>query len=172
MGRSIIITLLLLLPFRWKTYVARVLWPELYTVGLGCVPRQAVISETGISRRSKVISPFTGKDDFVFCKRDGTPLDPNYLRKKVLYPALDLAGIERKPRAHGFHMFRHSAGSNGHAKTGDLKLAQELLEHARISTTSDIYIHVPEKVAELATEIIASELSCAQIVPKTKESIN
>jgi site-specific recombinase XerD len=69
-------------------------------------------------------------------------------------------------------MFRHSAGSIVHAKTGDLKLAQELLGHARISTTSDIYVHVPEKLAELATETIAGALICAQIVPKSKESIN
>lgn len=123
-------------------------------------------------RSHKDISHFTGKDDFVFCKLDGAPLDPNQLRKKVLYPAMDMAGIERKARAHGFHMFRHSAGSIVHAKTGDLKLAQELLGHARISTTSDIYVHVPEKLAELATEIIAGELICAQIVPKSKESIN
>jgi integrase len=102
----------------------------------------------GVLQAHKDNSSFTGKDDFVFCKRDGAPLDPNHLRKKVLYPAMDLAGIERKARAHGFHMFRHSAGSIVHAKTGDLKLAQELLGHARISTTSDIYIHVPEKLAE------------------------
>ena len=117
-------------------------------------------------------SAFIDETDFVFCKGDGSPLEPNYLRKKVLYPAMKLAGIERKARAHGFHMFRHSAGSIVHAKTGDLKLAQELLGHARISTTADIYVHVPEKLAELATELIAGELNCAQIVPKSKESIN
>ena len=31
---------------------------------------------------------------------------------------------------------------------------------------------VPEKLAELATETIAGALICAQIVPKSKESIN
>jgi len=40
--------------------------------------------------------------------------------------------------------------------------------NARISTTSDIYFHVPEKLAELATKVIAGELicapNCAQIV--------
>ena len=69
-------------------------------------------------------------------------------------------------------VFRHSAGSIVHARTGDLKLAQELLGHARISTTSGIHVHVPEKVAELETEVMAQELSCAQIVPKSKERIN
>jgi integrase len=117
-------------------------------------------------------SPFTSSSDFVFCKRDGSPLDPNYLRKQVLYPAMKEAGIVPLARTHGFHMFRHSAGSIVHAKTGDLKLAQELLGHARISTTSDIYVHVPEKLAELATEVMAQELSCAQMVPKSKERTN
>ena len=42
------------------------------------------------------------------------------------------AGIVPQARTHGFHMFRHSAGSIVHAKTGDLKLAQVLLGHARI----------------------------------------
>jgi integrase len=117
-------------------------------------------------------SEFTNSSDFVFCKRDGSVLDPNYLRKKVLYPAMKHAGIVPQARTHGFHMFRHSAGSIVHAKTGDLKLAQELLGHARISTTSDIYVHVPEKLAELATEVMARELSCAQMVPKSKERTN
>jgi len=117
-----------------------------------------------LSQRER--SEFTNSSDFVFCKRDGSPLDPNYLRKKILYPAMKQAGIVPQARTHGFHMFRHSAGSIVHAKTGNLKLAQELLGHARISTTSDIYVHVPEKLAELATEVMAQELSCAQIVPK------
>jgi len=80
----------------------------------------------------------------------------------VLYPAIKEAGIVPQARAHGFHVFRHSAGTIFHAKTGDLKLAQELLGHAQMSTTSDIYVHVPEEVAEHATEIVAQELSCAQ----------
>src|SRR5260370_33088755 len=78
---------------------------------------------------------------------------------------MDCVWVARRARAHRFHLFRLSAGSIVHATTGDLKLAQELLGHARISTTSDIYVRVPEKMAELATEIIAGELCCAQIVP-------
>ena len=57
---------------------------------------------------------------------------------------MEPAGIERPARARGFRMFRHSVGSIVH-KNRDLKLAQELLEHAGISITSDIYVHAPEK---------------------------
>lgn len=48
-------------------------------------------------------SAWTEPGDFVFCRSDGGPLDPNYLRKKVLYPALKAAGIEPGERSHGFH---------------------------------------------------------------------
>jgi hypothetical protein len=37
-----------------------------------------------------------------FAKRDGSPLDPDVLRKERL-------GIPRKKGASGFHTFRHSA---------------------------------------------------------------
>ncbi len=52
-----------------------------------------------------------GPDDFVFCKKDGSALDPDVLRKDALYPILDRLGIPRKKGASGFHTFRHSAAS-------------------------------------------------------------
>ena len=55
---------------------------------------------------------------------------------------MERAGIERKPRSHGFHLFRHSAANSVHSVTSDLKLAQELLGHATIATTADIYTHL------------------------------
>jgi integrase len=116
-------------------------------------------------------SEFTGPEDYVFCKPDGSPLDPDHLRNQVLYPAMDAAKIERSSREYGFHIFRHAAGSIVHAKTGDLKLAQKLLGHARISTTSDIYTHVPDEVAKTATEILAAEICCSQTVPKSSDLI-
>ena len=74
--------------------------------------------------------------DFLFCKFDGSPCDPNFVRDSVLYPAMDRAEIERGPRTHGFHIFRHSAGSIIHRKTGSMKLAQIQLGHADMGTTA------------------------------------
>jgi integrase len=42
------------------------------------------------SHRQK--SKFTRPDDFVFCRADGTPADPDWLRRNVLYPAIDRGG--------------------------------------------------------------------------------
>jgi len=44
-------------------------------------------------------------------RSDGTLVDPDFLRRNVLYPAMDKAGIDRGLRTHGFHIFRHTGGS-------------------------------------------------------------
>ena len=82
--------------------------------------------------------------EFVFCKRDGTPLHPDVLRKDVLYPTLDRLHIPRPKGAAGFHAFRHSAASLINAETGNLKLTQKFLGHSNVSTTADIYTHTTE----------------------------
>jgi integrase len=97
----------------------------------------------------------TAPDDFVFCGPDGAPLNPDVLRRDVLYPALDRLRIPRVKGASGFHAFRHTAGSVVEARTGRLKLAQRLLRHSNISTTADIYTHVTkqgEREAAIALE--------------------
>lgn len=60
----------------------------------------------------------------------------------MLYPTLDRLVIARKPRAAGFHTFRHSAATIVNHKTGNLKLVQKLL-WANPSTTADVYTHRP-----------------------------
>jgi len=100
-------------------------------------------------------SQHVGPEDFVFSKSDGSTLDPDTLRRDVLYPALDRLGIPRNSRSAGFHTFRHSVGSFINAQTGNLKLAQKLLGHSNLSTTADIYTHTSEeseREAALAVE--------------------
>ena len=66
-------------------------------------------------------------DDYVFANGGGRYYDPDDLRRRVLYPAMNKAGIERKvARAYGFHLFRHSAGTQMHEVTGDLQANAEL----------------------------------------------
>ena len=108
----------------------------------------------------------------MFCKADGGPLNPDVLRRDVLYPALDRLGIPRSSRSAGFHTFRHSAASLINARTGNLKLAQKLLGHSNLSTTADVYTHVAadaEATAALALEqAIYGDLFAT--VPKTENT--
>jgi integrase len=105
------------------------------------------------THRSK--SKFTRPEDFVFAKADGQPVDPDWLRRNALYPAMDKAGIDRGLRTHGFHIFRHTGGSIVRAQTGDIKLAQVQLSHAQLSTTSDVYVHTNEDDLRRAAETLA-----------------
>ncbi len=96
-----------------------------------------------------------GPDQFVFCKADGSPLNPDVLRRDVLYPTLDRLGIGRSCRAAGFHTFRHSAATIVNQRTGNLKLVQKLLGHSNLSTTADVYTHTSveaDRSAALALE--------------------
>ena len=107
-------------------------------------------------------------EDFVFCKDDGSPLNPDVLRRDVLYPILDRLGIPRTSRAAGFHTFRHSAATIVNQKTGNLKLVQKLLGHSNLGTTADVYTHTSadaNRGAALALEqAIYGELF--QVVPR------
>jgi len=107
-------------------------------------------------------------DDFVFCKDDGSPLNPDVLRRDVLYPTLDRLGIARNSRSAGFHTFRHSAATIVNQKTGNLKLVQKLLGHSKLSTTADVYTHTSadaDRSAALALEeAIFGDLF--QVVPR------
>lgn len=108
-----------------------------------------VLSE--LRQRSHHIGP----QDFIFCKSDGSPLNPDVLRRDVLYPALDRLRIPRLKGASGFHAFRHTAGSVIEERTGRLKLAQRLLRHSNVSTTADTYTHTSrqsEREAAIALE--------------------
>jgi integrase len=92
--------------------------------------------------------------DFIFCRSDGDPLNQDVLRKDVLYPILDRLHIPRTKRSAGFHCFRHSAASLINNRTGNLKLAQNLLGHSNLSTTADVYTHTSTEAQREASEIL------------------
>jgi integrase len=101
---------------------------------------------------------YSQPQDFVFCRADGSPQEPDHIRNCVLYPALDKAGVPRQKWASGHHMFRHSAGSVLYAVTGDLKKTQEQLGHADIQTTANIYTHVDLKQKHQSAEALETAL--------------
>jgi integrase len=105
-------------------------------------------------KRHREASDKTTSNDFVFCRRDGSPLHPDVLRKDVLYPILDRLRISRPSGASGFHAFRHSVGSLINAETGNLKLAQKLLGHSNINMTADVYTHTSQESEREAARVV------------------
>jgi integrase len=114
-------------------------------------------------------SMHTAPEHFVFCKPDGSPLNPDVLRRDVLYPVLDRLGIARTSRAAGFHTFRHSAASIVNQETGNLKLAQRFLGHSNLSTTADVYTHTSAEAERSAAQALEQAIygNLFQTVPKT-----
>lgn len=97
-------------------------------------------------------------ESFVFCKQDGRPLNPDVLRKDVLYPVLDRLGISRQRRASGFHTFRHSAATAVQSKTKNMLAAQKLLRHASYNTTANIYVHGGDEAQHEAVEALETAI--------------
>lgn len=65
-----------------------------------------------------------------------TPLWPDSLRTKVLQPAARRVGIGKRI---GWHTFRRTYSSLLAATGNDVKVVQELMRHAKISTTMEVY---------------------------------
>lgn len=82
--------------------------------------------------------------------------------------------IEQEKGKHGFHIFRHSAGTLLYEKSRDLKLVQGTLRHSDISTMSDIYVHLGDKVLSEGSEILAEEIltNCDLFVTQKSEMVS
>lgn len=78
----------------------------------------------------------TFKSKWVFCsERTGLPYDRDYLRSEYLQPAGERIGVDRL----GFHSFRHGYRAMLRTSGVDLETQKNLLRHARIRTTIDVY---------------------------------
>jgi integrase len=75
---------------------------------------------------------------WVFCNRDGEPLDGDNLRKRVFYRILELT----KVREIRFHDLRHTYASHLIQQGESLAYVKEQLGHSSIQVTVDIYGHL------------------------------
>lgn len=137
------------------------------TIPLG----EALTSALIMHRKNSI---FTAPENFLFCRQDGASLNPDVLRKDVLYPVLDRLNIPRPKGTAGFHAFRHSAASLINAETGNLKITQKFLGHSNVSTTADIYTHTSESMEREAAVALERSIfgSCSRFVrdlePRTR----
>jgi integrase len=77
-------------------------------------------------------------EGFVFTTPEGKSLDPNDLRRGILYRALDLAGMRRVR----FHDLRHTFASLLLQQGESLTYVRDQLGHSSIQMTVDIYGHL------------------------------
>ena len=95
-----------------------------------------------------------GANDLVFGNRKGGALRESKLLTKVLQPAAKEAGLGRVT----WHQFRHIHSSLLNDLKVPVKIAQEQLGHASISTTLNIYTHAVDASHRKAIEAVERAL--------------
>lgn len=101
---------------------------------------------------------FTSRNDFVFCRADGGPLDRSAVRKRFIR-AQKKAGV----RVRRFHDLRHTFGSLA-IRRFDLVAVKEMMGHSKLTTT-ERYLHSKPRPADAAmlTAIFAEHEESGQL---------
>lgn len=84
----------------------------------------------------------SGDEGLVFAKETGGHIDANYVLKRVLYPAMSRAGVERVGEHGGkrdFHSFRHTFARVTLEAGTPIVWVQQALGHSNITLTVDTY---------------------------------
>jgi integrase len=89
-------------------------------------------------RRQRLAAATWIDTNLVFTSEVGTRIDPRNVNR-LWARVLRQAGVESH---HTVHDIRHSAATFLRAAGADLKDIQAVLDHTRLSTTSDIYTHI------------------------------
>lgn len=116
------------------------------------IPLGPQIVKSLVAHRARVTR--TASNDLVFGNRKGDPLRESKLLTKVLQPAAEAAGLGRVT----WHQFRHIHSSLLNDLKVPVKIAQEQLGHASVTTTLGIYTHVLDASHRLAVEAVEDRL--------------
>lgn len=93
-------------------------------------------------------------DSLVFTTEEGTHVWISSFRKKVWWPALDAAGVDRVTTIKDL---RHTCASLMHAAGRSAKEIKEQLGHSTIAMTFDTYTHLFDEGRDEAAEAMAAE---------------
>ena len=96
----------------------------------------------------------TASDDLVFGRPTGEPFRESKMLRRVLQPAAVEAGLGKVT----WHQFRHIHSSLMSDLKVPVKIAQEQLGHASISTTLNIYTHTIAASHREAVEAVEERL--------------
>ena len=89
-------------------------------------------------REQRRDSEWPGDDDLVFPVGNGSPIMPNNLRRRVLKPTAQEAGVPWV----GFHSFRHTCASLLFAQGRNAVQVQRWLGHHSAAFTLSVYVHL------------------------------
>ena len=100
-------------------------------------------------------------EGFIFRNLWGIPLNLDALVGEVIQPALE---AEKIPW-YGWHAFRRGLATNLHRLGVSDKVIQQILRHANVTTTINIYVKMVKQDAEEAMKKL--ETNCSLVIPQT-----
>jgi len=124
----------------------------------GTIPVIAQLKHFLDRHRTRCGNPPRG---FVFRNPLGNPLNLDALVREVIRPALETAKIPW----YGWHAFRRGLATNLHRLGVSDKVIQQILRHANVTTTINIYVKMVTQDAEEAMKRLESK--CSLVVPQT-----
>jgi integrase len=101
------------------------------------------------------------REGFIFRSPLGKPLNLDVLVREVIRPALETKNIPW----YGWHAFRRGLATNLHRLGVSDKVIQQILRHANVTTTVNIYVKMVTRDAEEAMKKL--ETKCSLVVPQT-----
>jgi integrase len=102
----------------------------------------------------KQLATSTDRDALVFSTRTGTSIAPNNVLRRAIFPACDALEL---PRA-TWLTFRRTYSSWSHDKGVPGKVVAQLMGHANVDTTLNVYTQVLDGALRTAVEKIGGEL--------------
>lgn len=124
------------------------------------------------------VCAYPKEEDWIFAsyqKFGKIPVWPDSIRQKILKPIARKVGITKRI---GWHTFRHTYSSLLAHTGNDVRVVQELMRHAKVSTTMEIYTHAAMDKKRVAQQKAVDHLLsrdkdgttgktlCSQIVPR------
>jgi integrase len=124
----------------------------------GVLPLDPGLGEAILAHRRR--AEYIADTDFVFAGRAGQPRWPESILADYIKPAAERAGIGKI----GWHTFRHTYSTLLHALGTKPAVQKELLRHADIRTTMNVYTHaLSGEKREAASKVVRT---LYQPVPK------
>lgn len=124
---------------------------RLTTGGIEALRKHLTTQLAEIERMGSLYKP----GGFVFASTTGGIIDPSHLRNRSFKPLLKVA----KLRPVRFHDLRHTCATLLLSRNINPKIVSEMLGHASVSITLDIYSHLMPDMQEKAVEALEEMLS-------------
>jgi integrase len=117
------------------------------------LPPLCLTTLRGLRSVAEAREPGVGVRGFVVATRTGTPIDPRNFYRSFQRRAAK-AAVPRIP----LHGTRHTCASLLVELDVHPRVAMQILRHAKIATTMDVYTHVPTRVTRMAIDQLSAQL--------------